>query len=136
MADNTVPKDFNWVEARAECSLHNIFKALELGVREDVEAIKALLRPHEDIRFSVQTARSRFSVVRVDDPMRSISESVDFELAQPQIIVRNDDGVILTATLTLNNEGQCKLKVGNDELEQWQVRRMALEKLLFKNQRS
>jgi ornithine cyclodeaminase/alanine dehydrogenase-like protein (mu-crystallin family) len=37
----------------------------------------------------------------------------------------------LQASITLNSDGQCKLKVGNDELEQWQVRRMALETLSF-----
>jgi len=29
MINNSVPETFNWVEARAQCSLQNIFKALE-----------------------------------------------------------------------------------------------------------
>jgi hypothetical protein len=34
-------------------------------------------------------------------------------------------------TLTLTNEGKCKLRVGDQELDEWQVLRKALEKLFF-----
>lgn len=37
----------------------------------------------------------------------------------------------LRATITLNNEGRCMLKVDGEELEPWNVRRMALEDLFF-----
>jgi hypothetical protein len=36
-----------------------------------------------------------------------------------------------TGALTLNNNGECRLRVKDEELEQWQVRRMALEELFF-----
>jgi hypothetical protein len=39
--------------------------------------------------------------------------------------------VLFRASITLTNGGQCKLRVGEEELEQWQFRRMALEKLFF-----
>jgi hypothetical protein len=33
--------------------------------------------------------------------------------------------------VTLNDEGECRLKVGDDELEEWQVLKRALETLFF-----
>jgi hypothetical protein len=36
-------------------------------------------------------------------------------------------------TLTFNNEGECRLTVNGDERDFWQVRRMALEELLFRD---
>jgi hypothetical protein len=41
---------------------------------------------------------------------------------------------VCKATLTLTNEGKCKLKVeGGEELYDWQFRRMVLENLFFGN---
>jgi hypothetical protein len=34
-------------------------------------------------------------------------------------------------TLTFSDHGECKLKVNHEEREYWQVRRMALEGLMF-----
>ena len=56
-----------------------MFKELEQGAREDVEAAQALVPPRYETKFSVAKGASRrFSVVRVDDPMTSLSHSVDF----------------------------------------------------------
>ncbi len=58
---------------------------------------------------------------------------VEFNCEANRIVVRNQDREF-SVTLTLNNEGRCKLRVdGAEELEQWQVRRIALEKLFFEN---
>lgn len=36
-----------------------------------------------------------------------------------------------SATVTLNDSGRCKFRVGADELDQWQVLKRALEPLFF-----
>ncbi len=44
----------------------------------------------------------------------------------------NKCGKQFSITLTLNNKGQCRLRIdGGEELEQWQVRRIMLEELFF-----
>jgi hypothetical protein len=135
MSDTISPENLNWVQARADCSLQNIFKALELGAREDVEQMMSRLGSHDQIKFSVVPGNKRFSVIRIDDPMTSISIAVDFIYARDEITVQtvsNDQcGVLFTVGITLDNNGRCKLKVKDAELEQWQVRRMALERLFF-----
>jgi hypothetical protein len=127
-----LPQNFHWVLARAKCSAANVFKELELGIRDDVEKAQSLVEKHETIVFSVsQTQNNRFSVLRVDDPITSASESVDFSCINSAILVHGE-GVNMCALLTLTNDGECKLRVEDDELDQWQFRKMALQKLFFR----
>lgn len=42
-----------------------------------------------------------------------------------------DHKVIVEGKITLNDDGQCRLRVGNKDLEFWQFRRSALEAILF-----
>jgi len=73
--------------------------------------------------------RGRFAVVREDG---AFPEAVNFVLANGSITAQGEEGtVIATATVTLNDRGECKLKTGPDELEPWQFRRRTLEKLFF-----
>jgi len=47
--------------------------------------------------------------------------------------VNDKDGKkILEATLTLNDSGECRVKIGGQEYELWQMRKKALENLFFK----
>ena len=132
MTDIPKPASFDWVRARSECSLQHVFKELENGVRGDVESVKSLPIPGSTIRYSVTASeRGRLFVVRAETD-DSFTDSVDFILANGAITAQDDDGKFRhTATLTLDNEGKSKLMVGNDALDQWQFRRMALEKLFF-----
>lgn len=58
--------------------------------------------------------------------------AVDFAL-QGEAIVVNGTGLSqgFVATITLNPDGECKLKVAGVELDRSQVLRMALEELSF-----
>jgi hypothetical protein len=133
---NQAPASLEWVKKRAACSIQQVFAELKLGVKGDVEDMQSTLKPQEETRFNFAEAGKRFSVTRVDDPMSSIGQSVYFECSNKTIIVSGDgdfgEEKMFTAELTLTNEGHCKLKVGQDELYQWQFRRMALERLFFK----
>jgi|ERR1039457_7238742 hypothetical protein len=133
MSSQEVLEQFDWVHARSACRAVNVFKELEQSVREDVDAAQSLVPARSEIKFSVVKAvASRFSVVRVEDPMTSSSRSVDFAYGNDRINVYDDkDQLMYSATLTLNNQGACRLLVNDEQLTQWQFRRMALEKLFF-----
>jgi hypothetical protein len=46
--------------------------------------------------------------------------------------VRDDNGdPMFEVTPTFSDEGKCRLNVNGQERETWQVRRMALEELMF-----
>jgi len=130
--DTDLPPDFSWVKARADCSIWKVFKELELGAQDDIETINSLRQPDDQYKFSlVKTAGKRFSVVLESHGLPLSSKSVDFTVSGQMIVVGSNGVTLLTASLTLNDVGQCRLKINNKELEQWQVRRLALEDLLF-----
>jgi hypothetical protein len=141
MATNPIPANFPWVQARAKCSLLCVSKELRAGVIADVEARKAEQKPSESFEWSVTNViEGRFAVVREDTgEMATVSgfqrgggsASIDFVLSNDYIEVMGESASKFKASVTLNNEGLCKLKVGDLELDQWQVRRMALEELFF-----
>jgi hypothetical protein len=121
---------FDWVRARAECSPWKVFKELEQGARDDVDAINSQRQLEDVFKYTVARAsETRFSVLCEGVRRRG---SVDFLLSDEEIIVNEGESVILKATLTLSNKRQCRLKVNGEELEQWQFRKRALEGLFFR----
>ena len=68
-----------------------------------------------------------FTVIATQSPNRA-----NFELKGQTIHASvGNGGSPLQATLTLTDDGNCKIKVGKDELEPWQFLRLVLEPLFF-----
>jgi hypothetical protein len=121
---------FDWVTARSQCSLPNVFKTLLLEVEEDVRKRNALRPNHSPYEFKVIENGDDFRVVLEAKELR---RSIIFQLGEHAISVRDDLGTrMLEVTLSFNDEGKCRLKVDDVERELWQVRRIALEELLFR----
>lgn len=120
----------DWVTARSLCSLPNVFKELRLQVEEDVKTRNALRPNNSPYEFSVTENGDEFTVLLEAADVR---RSVMFSLAEHAISVRDSRGEkMFDVTLTFNDEGECRLNVQEKERELWQVRRMALEELLFR----
>jgi hypothetical protein len=129
MEKNTSP--FDWVTARSSCSLPNVFKELRLQVEEDVKTRNALRPNNSPYEFSVVENGDGFTVIL---EAQDVHRSVEFSLAGHAILVRDGKREdMFDVTLTFNDEGQCRLNVKEKECELWQVRRMALEELLFRS---
>ena len=119
----------DWVTARSLCSLPNIFKELRLRVEEDVKTRNALRPNNSPYEFSVTENGDEFTVLL---ETKDTNRSIIFSLADRAIRVRDSRGrEMFDVTLTFNDEGECRLNVQEKERELWQVRRMALEELLF-----
>lgn len=120
---------FDWVKARAACTLGQVLKELELGAKADIDVMKAVA---PDRTFKV-SSDGRFSVFETTGTTEI--KAVDFEIRNGLIHVSQNGKTLLEASLTLDNQGQCKLKVRatGEELDQWQIRKIALEDLLFGN---
>jgi hypothetical protein len=131
--NDKVEKDmskFDWVTERSSCSLPNVFKALRLQVIEDVRTRNALRPNNSPYEFSVAENGDDFTVLL---GAKDVHTSVIFSLAEHAILVRGDEGKqMFEVTLTFNDEGECRLNVNGKERDLWQVRRMALEELLFR----
>ncbi|HEY5176290.1 MAG TPA: hypothetical protein VII95_12075 [Terriglobales bacterium] len=129
MSGNGKMSNFDWVSARGACSIRKVFEQLKLGAMDDVRAINAL-RAGLVCDMADNSTGDFFSVFREGNGSRTVKFS---SASDDEITITNSTGMNLRVTLTLNNQGDCKLRiVGKDEeLEQWQVRRMALEELFF-----
>jgi hypothetical protein len=120
---------FNWVTQRAQCTLPKVFRDLRQQVEEDVKTRNAQRPKNSAYEFLVTENGADFSAVLEAKDAR---KSVTFSLAEHGILVRDDKGnQILEVTLTFSDQGECKLYVNEAEREMWQVRRMALEDVLF-----
>ena len=130
--NDKVAKDmskFDWVTERSACSLPKVFNALRLQVVEDVKTRNALRPNNSPYKFSLVENGGGFTVLL---EAKDVRKSVIFSLAEHAILVQDDKGnPMFDVTLTFNNEGECRLNVNEKERDFWQVRRMALEELLF-----
>jgi hypothetical protein len=132
--NDKVEKDkskFDWVTERSSCSLPKVFKKLRLQVEEDVKTRNALRPNNSPYKFSLVENGGGFTVLL---EAKDVRKSVIFSLTEHAISVQDDKGnPMFDVTLTFNNEGECRLTVNGDERDFWQVRRMALEELLFRD---
>ena len=129
--ERRTPREFDWVTARSECSLLKIFETLCLQLGQDVETRN--LKRGERPFYKFDTARIPTAItVFLDTPMVT-GEAVRFSLTEHDITVTDSLGeVMFRAVPTLSgNDGGCRVKVNDQELELWQIRRMALEDLFF-----
>jgi hypothetical protein len=133
VSDNA-EKDENkldWVAERSDCSLPKVFKTLMEEVKEDVKIRNSLrpdLAPYE---FSIEENLNKLAVhMRASDFQRSVT----FCLEEHAILVLDNGGnQLFEVTLTFTDDGKCRMNAKQQSRESWQVRRMALEDLLFRS---
>lgn len=122
--------EFDWVNACANCSIGLLFEQLKAQVEKDIDARQALSKGppyYYGFRFKVEND----TIIALIEGQR-LHRSVTFRLSGNAIEVIGGDGQLLfSGTTTLNNDGDCQLRVSGDELELWQFRKKALEDLFF-----
>jgi hypothetical protein len=119
----------DWVTQRFACSLPAVFKNLRLQIEEDVKTRNGLRPENAPYEFFVRDKQDGFVVeVHAGDT----SKAVTFRQAQHAILVGDVVGnAMFEITLSFSDQGHCQLIVNKQVLEDWQVRRLALEELLF-----
>jgi hypothetical protein len=121
-----LPPDFDWVTARRDCSAAKVFELLSLQTIANVESMKTHTEGRVIQVFEYARIDGSFSVVN------RAGKGVRFDLVGQEIHVETSSGdVQLSATLTLNDKGECRLLVGSEPLDRWQFLRRALEPLFF-----
>jgi hypothetical protein len=124
------PSQFDWVTERSSCTLPKVFNTLRLQVEEDVKTRNTLRPNHSPYEFAVKIDTADFKVLLV---AKELEKSVTFTLADNAIQVRDDQGKpMFEVTLTFDDSGKCRLNVNAQERDFWQVRRMALEDLMYR----
>ncbi|MGA9509789.1 MAG: hypothetical protein WBV55_14335 [Candidatus Sulfotelmatobacter sp.] len=123
---------FDWITQRYSCSLPNIFKELRLQIEQDVKTRNSLRPNNAPYEFSIADNDDGFRVI-LKAKEKELEMAVRFVLAEHAIVVRDEKGVeMFEVTLTFNDLGECQLNVNGEPRDYWQVRRMALEELMFR----
>jgi len=121
---------FDWIAGRSACSLPKVFKTLKLEVEEDVRERNALRPDDAPYQFFIEEKENQFSVVL---EAKDLHRAVTFCYEPHAIIVLDASGnQMFEVTLTFSDDGRCRMKAKEENRESWQVRRMALEDLLFR----
>lgn len=130
---NSPPKSeakFDWITVRSSCSLPKVFHALRLQVEQDVKTRNGLRPNPPAYEFSLTEDTAAFTV-RLE--AQGVQKSVIFTLAEHAISVRDGiDTPMFEVTVAFDDNGNCRLNVNGEERDFWQVRRMALEELMFR----
>jgi hypothetical protein len=128
----------DWVTARSKCSMAEMLVVLRDEVLANIVARNEILDASGDRdRFKLVDHRGNgFAVVDTWSQWEKKCVDVRVEDKNPSVIVfsnvtGNRVEQLVAATVTLNDELECKFKVGDDELEPWQVAKRGLEGLFF-----
>ena len=125
--------DFNWVKARHDCSVYEVFKRLQIEVRSDIEERNAIRGDSDGRTFKftliVDENQNTFTVIREPSGDQA---SIVFLLKPGSISVETAGGrPKFKVMLTLNGDGACIPRINDERLERWEVRMKALESLFF-----
>ena len=121
---------FDWVAQRTACSLPRVFRIMMDDVETDVKARNDLRPQNAPYKFSIDEKGNVFTVILEAADFR---RTVTFQLEDHAILVLDSSGnQMFEVTLVFTDEGKCRMKAKEENREAWQVRRMALEDLLFR----
>lgn len=125
------PKELDWVKERAGCTIEKMFDLLHQAIEEDVKSVNVIRNLPESRQFEVILSKKEYEFkVKMAETVRPF---VRFAIEENCIVVTSDSATTPKQEyrISLSNEGRCKLTLHGEELEQWQVRRSALEGLFF-----
>jgi len=127
-ADPSSPA-FDWVTGRYQCSLPLVFDTLRKQVEADVKTRNGHRPESAPYEFSIVEDVGEFTVVRTASGAR---KTITFTLEPHAIIVLDHERLqLFEIAVRFTEDGKCQLKAKEEKCEFWQVRRMALEPLMF-----
>jgi hypothetical protein len=121
---------YNWVTERAGCSLRDALLRLQRETEKDVE-VRNALRP-EGVKYQFSLAPNPDAFVVSLSAFTLPSNSVCVRLEDAHVVVYDSARKeMFRASITLNDEGECRFLIEDKERTFWQFRRRAFERLFF-----
>lgn len=120
--------DFEWVKARAACSVEHMFTQLRLEIEQDVKTRNELRPENPYYGFKIASTKDSFAVLRMGN---HISSNTAFFCRSDRIEVKRDEQPLFTAKVRLNDDGECVFDIDGEEKHSWHLRNMALSSLFF-----
>ena len=131
-SQESIPRNLDWVEARANCSPHKIFGELQNGLDEDIAAInKTKNLEQKECEFSMSAIGGGTTVVISQNntyPQQRVKVGISGDVIQAEDAAVNKKW---EAAVRLNDAGRCVLWVSGEPMEQWQFRKMVLQRIFF-----
>jgi hypothetical protein len=125
------PDDFDWVSARANCSAAVIFEKLKKLAIKDIQTMNSL-RARDSLLFRLEDVDGDSSMVIGFNQLNRKRQTVTCALIDDGITIEGPtESRKIKATITFCNDGICRAKVADKELDLWQLRKLALEDLFF-----
>ncbi len=135
MADERAADEVDWVLAQSRCTAAVVFERLRVHVREDVQKRNGLLDRQDGWKFEFIEDDGDFEVTRTVSSGfggGSVNALVRFGRSGRRIVIQGEDvDVDITAIVTIDTAGHCRLVVGEAMYSDWEIRRLALEPLFF-----
>lgn len=127
-----IPQKLDWVASRAACSVQQVFNELQNGIDEDIAAINSVKNLPDEKKFRIAPLTGGTTIVVAQDGV-SPSPRVKIGMDDSQICAEDATvGRSWRATVGLNDAGRCVLRLnGRQEIEQWQFRKMVLQRIFF-----
>ncbi len=129
--NSQIPIRLDWVNMRANCSIARVFNEICDGIRDDVQAVNSARGlQNNPFRDELHSSGTTIYVGQANIPRKVVAIGV----VEDQIMARQEwnGGETFNVTVGLNDEGRCVLRLDDStELEQWQIRKRALESLFF-----
>jgi len=133
-----IPKTCNWVNRRAKCSAEQLFLLLVEVLDADAKDMQEMTNDKQ-LKFGVaKPAPSKAVVSRLRDFGGGMTDgdAVVFERTRTGTITATKQPKnerIFEALPWLDDDGECRLRIGMKSFYLWQISRLALEELFFSN---
>ena len=122
---------FDWVRARSDCTVENVFERLAKEVQEDFQIFTVRHPGLAQAREFGPCGKDRFFVGH-RQVHRVVFERVADEIRITRWAYQGDPTPLMVLKVRLDDNGQCVLVDEHGAvLKPWQVRRKALEETLF-----
>jgi hypothetical protein len=130
---------FEWVIERAKCSASEVYQDFARQLKHDVELRNEALSGKErknEVNFTFSGGRAPASLfVAAQKGGQFLQEirlaQVIFTKVPEGIEAEYTDGTKVVGSLTLSQDGDCRLKVDGVEYSFWQFRKLTLEPIFF-----
>ncbi len=126
----------DWIKAFFECSISQVWLALNQRLEADIREYNELSRGQSALQLSKDEPRIVISRTRerppYDSPWVTLERKGNHLLLRLGSSAHSVDIEEVRLLPTLNPDGECRLKLGSNELELWQASRLILEPLLLR----
>ena len=126
-------REFNWVEARSNCTVDKVFERLKEEFENDLDELRKC-RPDRALGLNYVTQETGMFGIE-SHPYGVLFDRTRSTIEVSRYTRLGERTLVMRLSIVLNDKGECMLVDETDETRKacwpWQIRRRALEELFF-----